>query len=231
MICRMKPWFVPDTQLTERVSEEDMTVFRSVCPDRTYARGDRIFRAGDEATSLHVIAGGQVKLVSPTATGNERILAVCGPSDFIGEAFVADESHYRVDAVALTDVTTCPVTREQFLQLASDAPAFVLTFTEILASHLFHCRDQLSASYAPVRSRVAQVFLEQIGRFGKADGDGWWTLSTMLKHEDIASMVGATRVSVSMAIADLRDDGILEGTRGEYRLHRAGMVDQAEEAG
>lgn len=224
----MKPWYVKNTAFMQRVSEEDMTVFQSVCPDKLYRKGDLVFHAGDSATDLHVIARGQIKLVTPTASGSERILAICGPNDFIGEAFLSEDAHYRVDAVALTDVTTCPVSRQQFMQMSLQAPTFVLTFAEILAGHLFHCREQLSNSYAPVKVRVIKTLLEQAERFGEEAGDGWVRLSTELKHEELASMITATRVSVSMAIAELRDEGLLEGTRGEYRLNTEALSQQAE---
>lgn len=224
----MKPWFIKDTEFMQRVSAEDMNVFQSVCPDKLYRKGDLIFHAGDPATDLHVIAQGQIKLVTPTPSGSERILAVCGPSDFIGEAFLGNDAHYRVDAVALTNVTTCPVSREQFIQMSQRAPHFALTFAEILAGHLFHCREQLSNSYAPVKVRVIKTLLEQAERFGEPQTDGWIKLSTALKHEELASMITATRVSVSMAIAELRDAGLIEGTRGEYRLLAPALNEQAE---
>lgn len=224
----IKPWFVKDTDFTQRVSEEDMMVFMQVCPDKRYAKTETIFFAGDRATDLHVVAQGQVKLVTPTASGSERILAILGPNDFFGEAFLSESANYRVDAVALTDVKTCPVSREQFTEMALKAPTFVLTFAEILASHLFECREQLSSSYAPVRDRVIKTLLDQAKRFGRPEDGGWVSLSTQLKHEELASMITATRVSVSMAIAELRDDGLLEGTRGEYRLNADALSQQLD---
>lgn len=227
----MKPWFVKDTDFSERISDGDMGVFRSVCPDRTYGPGERIFHAGDPARDVHVITRGQVKLVAVTSTGDERILAICGPNDFIGEAFVSADAVYRADAVALTHAVTCPVSRSQFLQLALHAPRVVTTFAEILASHLFHCRDQLSGSYASVEARLARVLLEQVDRFGEPEDGGWVRLSTALKHEELASMISATRVSVSMALSEMREQGVAEGTRGEYRFHRPGLVDRSEDLG
>jgi CRP/FNR family cyclic AMP-dependent transcriptional regulator len=224
----MKPWYVKDTQFAQRISEQDMSIFQRVCPDRRYTRGETIFRAGDLATDLHVLAQGQVKLVTLSANGSERILAILGPSDFFGEAFLGDAAYYSVDAVALSDVMTCPVSRAQFLQMSLQAPQFVLTFTQILASHLFDCREQLSASYAPVKFRVIRVLLEQAERFGTHEASGWTTFKTVLKHEELAAMVSATRVSVSMAIAELRDAGLLEGTRGNYRIHSEALVKRLE---
>lgn len=223
----MKPWFVKNTDFVARMSERDMAIFRRVCPDKRFTKGDAIFYAGDAATDLHVIVKGQVKLVTLSPNGSERILAVCGPQDFIGEAFLAEAAHYRVDAVALTEVVTCPVSRAQFLQMALQAPGFVLTFSEILAGHLFSCREQLSTSYAPVKERLIKTLLEQARSFGQPDGE-WVTLHTTLKHEELASMITATRVSVSMAMAELREEGLLEGTRGDYRLNMAALDALAE---
>lgn len=225
----MRPWMIKDTDFASLVSPQDMAIFMEVCPDKRFKKGDVIFFAGDLASDLHVIAQGQVKLTTPTSSGSERILAVCGPDDFIGEAFLQDTSHYRVDAIALTDVTTCPVSREQFVHMAQKAPHFVLTFAEILASHLFQCRNQLSSSYAPVKVRLAKVLLDLIARFGEVQDKAWSTLQTNLKHEDLAAMITATRVSVSMAMAELRESGIVEGTRGQYRIHVAQLETVAEE--
>ncbi|MEM7737155.1 MAG: Crp/Fnr family transcriptional regulator [Deinococcota bacterium] len=219
----MKPWFVTDTGMTNRLTDNDWDVFHTICPSRQFTKGDVIFHAGDPASHLHIVADGQVKLVTVTPTGNERILAVCGHEDLIGEAFLSAETYYRADAVALTDARTCPISREQFLAVVREAPNFALGFAEVLAEQLFGCYEQLGDSYAPVKYRVAKVLLEQVRRFGvgqQADqtGTGWYHLETALKHEEIASMVTATRVSVSMAMAELKRDGILEGTRGHYRL-------------
>jgi CRP/FNR family transcriptional regulator, cyclic AMP receptor protein len=224
---RGRGWHVRGTHFRERVPAPDMRTFMTVCPERPYRRGATIFRAGDPATHLHVVATGQVKLVVPTPDGRERILAVCGPEDFFGEAFVDDGDVYRVDAVALTDAATCPMDHEDYRRLSLHAPGFVLAFTQILAGKLFACRDQLARVEAPIRARVAELLLEQARRFGEDRGGGWWTLDTELRHDDLAGMVPATRVSVTSAIASLRSAGMLEGTRGRYRLHLDGLAQAA----
>lgn len=227
-----QPWFLKNSGFMERVQPEDRDVFHQVCTQHHYRRNESIFRIGDPATDLHLIARGRVKLVRPTADGHERILAVCGPDDFVGEAFLRDADSYRVEAVAMShEVMTCPISREQFRRLAMEAPGFALTFAEVLASHLFHCREQMSASYDPVRIRVAKIFVEQAERFGKRVGeDGWHLLETELKHDELASLASASRVAVTMAIAKLREDGALRGSRGRYELHVPVLTALADEA-
>lgn len=200
----------------------------NVCPERTYQRGEVLFRSGDPATELHVIAEGQVKMLVPTLDGEERILAICGPDDFIGEALVGENALYRAEAVALTNVVSCPVSRRQFLQLSLKAPGFMLGFTKILADHLFSCRQQLASGYDTVMVRLSKVLLDQATRFGSQEEDGWVTLRTNLKHDEMAAMVSATRVSVSMAISGLRESGLVIGSRGNYRIHMPALADMVE---
>lgn len=216
----LKPWYVRGTGFSERLSRSDMAVFMRVCPDKRYHKGDVIFLAGDPATDLHIITDGLVKLSAPTASGNERIFAICGPDDFIGEAFLPEEATYRVDAIAITNTITCPVSRSQFLRLSNKAPGAVLSFSQILANHLSHCRQQLSDAFDSVKMRAAKVFLDLGARFGKTVGtDGWYELQVELKQDEIASMISSTRVAVTMALSELREDGLLQGTRGKYLLH------------
>lgn len=211
-----------------RVAEQDRAVFLDTCPEKEYEPGETVFRMGDPADSLHLIARGKVKLVRQTMDGHERIISVCGPDDFIGEAFLSDSDAYRVDAVALSPVTTCPMSREQFKLIAERAPGFALTFAELLAGHLHHCRDQLSATYDPVKVRVAKVLMEQAEKFGTPLPDGWQHLDTELKHEDVASLASATRVAVTMAIGELRDGGLIKGSRGRYQLNIPELQDFVE---
>lgn len=225
------PFIVRNTRFSEVVTPRDLGVFMRVCPERPYARGDSVFRVGDPAREMHVIMKGRVKVTVATPEGEERILAICGPDDFIGDAFVAEDAAYRAEAVALTDVVTCPVSRDQFLQMSLKAPGFVLGVCEILSGHLFDCRAQLASGYDPVLVRVAKVLLDLAERFGEQGADGWVKLASNLKHEEIASMVSATRVSVTMAVGELRERGLLEGSRGTYRLHVPALASMAESLG
>jgi CRP/FNR family transcriptional regulator, cyclic AMP receptor protein len=217
-------WLARDTRFKEVMEGDALSEFMRVCPERPYQRGEYLFHQGDPATHLHVVAKGQVKLVVPTATGHERVIAVVGPDDLIGEAFVLDSPVYRVDAVAISDAATCPMNQEQFTRLALHAPSFVLRFSEILATSLIGCRELLGHAFDPVKVRVAKVLLDQAERLGTTSDDGdRVALATGLRHEEIASLASATRVSASMAIGELREIGLVEGSRGQYHIDVAGL--------
>lgn len=104
--------------------------------------------------------------------------------------------------------------------IITQGAAFALAFAEVLADHLTHCRDLLGASFDRVKLRLVRALLEQARQFGALfDEAGWVSLYTDLTHEDLAALVTATRVAVSKGLAELRQEGMIKGGRGRYRLN------------
>jgi CRP/FNR family transcriptional regulator, cyclic AMP receptor protein len=88
----------------------------------------------------------------------------------------------------------------------------------------------MSHTFDPVKVRIAKVLLDQAERFGEAEGAaGRVVLRTGMRHDEIASLASATRVSASMAIAELREIGLVTGSRGEYRIDVAGLAAYVED--
>lgn len=95
----------------------------------------------------------------------------------------------------------------------------------MLADHLAHCRNLLGASFDPVKLRLVRVLLEQARHFGVPHSEpDWVRLDTDLTHEDIAALVTATRVAVSKGLSELRQEGMIEGERGRYRLNAPALA-------
>lgn len=218
------PWSTEKTGFQERLTSAERALFHDVCPPRRYPKNSCVFRAGDPAVSLHLIDAGQVKLVAPTQEGKERILAVCGPGDLFGEAFLSGVQVYQANAVTATEVLTCAMSRAQFLELTKASATFALAFAEALADQLAGCRTLLGSGFDPVRLRVARVFTDHARRYGVTlPESGWYLLDTHLTHEDVAALVTATRVAVSKALAELRRAGLVEGARGRYLVDVVGL--------
>jgi CRP/FNR family transcriptional regulator, cyclic AMP receptor protein len=184
-------------------------------PTFRYGAGEALFHAHDRASGLHLIDEGQVKLVVQTALGHERILAVLGAGDAAGAGSL-QAATYGVDAVAITPVAARHVPRDEFLRRATSDPDLARAHAAGLARDLHHAWRQLAQAYLPVRSRLAATLLDLAHRFGV--GTDRRALHLRLSHDDLAAMIGVNRVSVSTAMAVLRRDGAVVGSRGRYLL-------------
>ncbi len=219
-----KAWAVTDTDWMTSLSDTDMQVMGQICPPRPYTRGERIYRRGDPATNLYILLEGHVKLAHSTWLGNERVITVCGPDDFFGENFLTGAGSCLADAICLNERTVvCPVNQEQFLEVATRLPNVALTFAMVLAKKNAELEERLLVMTQPVQVRLARVMLELAVRLGEEDGPGVYHLKLNLKHDEIASIANASRVSATQAISAWRAQDLVLGTRGDYRVNVRGL--------
>ncbi len=68
---------------------------------RRFRRNEVIFHQGDPGDSLHIIATGAVKIVLPSAEGEEAIIATLREGDFFGELALLDGAPHSATATAL----------------------------------------------------------------------------------------------------------------------------------
>ncbi len=212
-------WFIPRAGFLERLSDEEKMRLGQICPPRSYNKDEAVFMTGDRCDELTIVLDGMLKIVRQGPSGRERILHLSGPGDILGAEFLEDEATYKADAVCASDgVTTCPINREQFVQVARELPRVTLSLVGSLAAHLTHLEDQIESATAPVIVRLGRVLAWTARRFGREEPGGWVRLNSELRQEDLAAMSGSTRVTVTHTLGQLRDLGLVEGTRGRYRV-------------
>jgi CRP/FNR family transcriptional regulator, cyclic AMP receptor protein len=100
-------------------------------PTRYFAKGETVFREGEQGDEFFVVVRGQVEIRS----GNRRFETV-GPNGIFGEMALIDDSPRSATVVALTDVTLAPIQEQQFLFMAEHTPFFALRVMRVLANRL-----------------------------------------------------------------------------------------------
>lgn len=207
----------------EGLSEYERTRLGQICPPNTYGRGDYLFRAGDPCSGLTIVIHGQVKLARLSPSGQERILFIAGPGDLLGTNFLDPEARFRSDGVCLGEVVICPVSRVHVEQVARELPNVPLRLMEVLSRRLSHLEDQLEIAAEPVLLRLGRALVWLGQCFGREVGEGWREIDLELRQEDLAALCGTTRVTVTHSLGLLRERGLLEGTRGSYRVRCDGL--------
>jgi CRP/FNR family transcriptional regulator, cyclic AMP receptor protein len=106
-------------------------LLRPEVPTRTFAKGDTIFREGEQGDEFFVVVRGRVEIRS-----GSRRLETLGPKGIFGEMALIDNSPRSATVVALIDVTVAPIKERQFLFLIKHTPFFALSVMRVLASRL-----------------------------------------------------------------------------------------------
>lgn len=215
---KTETWVIPHTDWRKLLTPDEMRQMAVICPPRPFRKGETIYRQGDPAHSLYILLEGHVKISLPISNG-ERVLAVVGPDDIFGESFLTHVQQRHSDAVCLSSkVIACPISKEQFLQVAEKVPSVMLTFATVLVERNRVLEEELRQAALPVEVRVGNVLLALADRFGTVVEPGIVHLKLDLKQEELGSMAGTSRVYTTKTLSDWRELGLVEGTRGEYRI-------------
>lgn len=230
---RTKPspetWVIPQTEWRKLLTADEMRQMATICPPRPFQKGEAIYRQGDPAHSLYILLEGNVKITLPSASG-ERVLAIVGPDDIFGESFLTHAQERQSDAVCLSSkVIACPISKEQFLQVAEKVPGVMLTFASVLVERNRVLEEELRRAILPAEARLAATFLMLAERFGQEVAPGLVQLRLEIKQEELASMAGTSRVNTTQTLSAWREQGWVEGTRGEYRIQTKALRDLIEQ--
>lgn len=196
---------------------------------RRFRRNEVIFHQGDAGDSLHIIASGSVKIVLPSAEGDEAIIATLRPPDFFGELALLDGEPRSATATAVEPTATLALSRAVFL--------------ELLNAHA-QLRDALLASLVTeLRRLTGHVeelhFLDLAGRLARrlvqlADeaapaAHGEVALDWPYTQSDLAAMIGGTRQSVNKLLGGLIADGLVRIERDSLVVvDRVALAQRAE---
>lgn len=237
-------WFLRNTSIfedqTDSMYESADTRARQV----TFSRGDVLSFLEGSRRVIYLLMEGQVKLRSFTEGGKEIILDVLGPDDVFGpiESAVAPGggsvpgaaeagsgsalAALPSEAVALTKGSALQFEFDYFTQLVRRRPTIVVNLTRILG--LRQRRFELRLTRLLYRSSLGKVagLLAELGeRYGTRTGDRV-ELNVRLTHQEMASITGLKRETVSESLAELEHRELIEARRGKVVLLKPDDLDR-----
>jgi CRP/FNR family transcriptional regulator, cyclic AMP receptor protein len=187
---------------------------------RTYRRGEIIFHKGDPGTSLYCIARGQVKIVLPSETGEEAVIAVLETGDLFGELALFDGLPRSATMETLAETEVLLLRREDFLALVHRHPEMAIALLGVLSRRLRATDERIEdAMFLDVPGRLAKRLLELADRYGRRTERGL-EITLRLSQQDLAAMVGATRESVNKHLGWMREHRLIELDRQRVILLR-----------
>jgi CRP-like cAMP-binding protein len=199
--------------------------------ERGYQPGDTIYRAGEPASALFVVAAGNVKLLRHTPAGQDVLLDLLAPGELFGSLTVLGDAEYRESAQAHTMCCALGITAADFQTVLRRYPPVALAVLDVVSTRLQAAQDQISGlSAAPAEARVAATLLRLGAKLGQ-EHDGQLLIQLPLARQDLAAMSGTTTETTSRILSQLRAAGIVASGRQWVAIRdRARLADLASAA-
>jgi len=202
------------------LSEGDLVRFAEVTREREYPRNSVILFEDDPGDSLYIVSTGQVKVVLIGEDGREVILSVLNDGDFFGEMSLIDDEPRSAHVIAMRDSRLLVLRRDDFQQQISQHPPIAVKLLKVLVQRLRRADAKIGGLVLlDVNGRVAKLLLDL------ADEGGGPKITRKLTHHTIAQMIGSSRETVSRAMRELADRGLVDVTRREITIkNREGLA-------
>lgn len=196
---------------------------------RRFRRNEVIFHQGDPGDSLHVVAEGAVKIVLPSAEGEEAIIATLRQGDFFGELALLDGAPRSATATALEPTDTLMLPRSVLIEALDSVPGLRDALLAGVAYELRRLTGHVhELHFLDLAGRLA-ARLTSLAREARPEGEGEIRLDWPFTQSDLASMIGGTRQSVNRLLRDLEVEGLIVIGQDELVIRDlAGLARRAE---
>ncbi|HEX8495080.1 MAG TPA: Crp/Fnr family transcriptional regulator [Pyrinomonadaceae bacterium] len=186
-----------------------------------YRRRRFIYRAGDAADALYVIARGRVKLCRiESDTNREAVIDILSAGALFGESALYDAGARENCAVAYENARLLRIPVGEFQKvMAEDHTLYDYTFRLIGQRRALAERRVTDFALDAIPARLEKLLVEYSDRYGVHDNAGV-LIDIPLPHREIASIVGSTRESVTVRLNAMRREGIIDFVNRKILIKR-----------
>jgi CRP-like cAMP-binding protein len=192
-------------------------------------KGHFLYRRGEQSCGLYAVLGGALAIGTVGVDGKEALLAILGPTAWVGEISLFDGLPRPHDATAISRTLLLHVPETALHSLLDSTPHYWRDFALLMAQRLRVSFEFTEAmALLPAAQRVANRLLMIAGGYGGLNA----TQSRIrLSQDSLASMVSLSRQTTNQLLKNLESQRILSLKFGEIvildfdRLRAASLGD------
>lgn len=203
------------TMLYQRVEEARVSMLDAVRRaggrPQSFASGTFLMRQGDPSAAGFVVDRGRLKVGRLLEDGSQVILKVAPSGDFIGLIETILQLPYTRYACAITELVAWRLDRARILELLERDRQFARAMLIVTSARFLESQLSVAGLRAgPIRGRVVQLLMKLAHETAVGCRDGC-VIELELDQEEMASIIGTTRQSVSSLLNSLKHAGLIRG--------------------
>lgn len=182
----------------------------------TLEKGQILYRRGEQSYGLYAVLGGGLAFGTVGADGKESLLAVLGPTAWIGEISLFDGLPRPNDASAVSRTLLLHVPEAALQELLDTTPRYWRDFALLMAQRLRISFETTEAiALLPAAQRVANRLLMIAGGYGGLNAT---QNRIRLSQDSLASMVSLSRQTTNQLLKNLETQQIISMKSGEIAI-------------
>ena len=196
--------------ILEPLSQEQIEKLIEWLPDTHFEQGQIIYTPEDRNEVLFLLKTGRVRIYRLNPNGDEFTLAIVDAGTVFGEMALTAQRLPGAYAEAMEPAYVCILKSRDIERIVREHPDVGLKMMQVLSERLRLYEDRLEdIGLKSVPARLASLILQLAQSEGIMTNEGP-KIPTHYTHRQLAAMIGASRVSVTKAFAQLQDVAAVE---------------------
>ena len=181
---------------------------------KNYSKDQIVANEGELCNSLGLVIDGVVEVQRIYSSGKQIVLKRLGPGEVFGEAIIfSNKNEYPATIISSSDSAISYLKKEDIIKLCLKDETILKNFITLLSNKIFVLNRKIKdISFKSMRQKVINFIFEQV----KEQNNN--TIKLNLSKEQIASLLGVPRPSLSRELMKLRDDGFIEFDRNIIKV-------------
>jgi CRP/FNR family transcriptional regulator, cyclic AMP receptor protein len=177
---------------------------------KVYNKDSVILFQNQSDSALIVVLRGQLRISKMSKEGNEVTLDTLKEAEFWGETEILDGKPPAVNVSAETDSEVFIISRNDLMNLFNARPEYSISVLNELTRLLRNSNSRIkSLSLKAADGKVASVIMQLVDDFGVVK-DGAIEVENVPLQQELASMAGTSRETISRTIRSFAKKGLIE---------------------
>lgn len=196
--------------LFQGLDDRDLARIAADLTPSTYPVGRDLITVGQPGDRVYVVLSGTVNVSIDDVDGNMVILALLGPGEVVGEMSLVDNLTRSASVTTLESSRIASMERAIFWRHLNNTPKMMSNMITLLSRRLrlADLRIQAAATL-DVEGRVALQLLALAQALGEPDARGAIEIPIRVSQNDLAALVGASRVRVNQIVVEYKRRGYI----------------------
>lgn len=188
------------------LSEKDIQELCNYKEEQSFRKGEIINHEGERITDFKYLKSGLVKLFRRTLNGEEQIITITRPFEFVSNMSIFAEERYKYSVGAVEDSIVCVVKLDHIRQLFMNNGGFAMG----LLTKISKINDKIINQTLDIRQknlvgRVAYVIL-----YFTKDIYNTRVFDLPVSRKEIADYIGMSTANVIRTMSDFKKEGIIK---------------------
>jgi len=191
-----KQGYIKKLDLFKNLSENEIDKISYLARDIEYPKKHTFIFQEDDVDGVYILVEGSVKVFRTNENGKDINLSLKSRGDIIGEMAALEGDVRSASVETLEKSILLKFSKRDFDNLLKKYPSVAKNLLKILSKRLREAGSQYEETLSlPLKERVQKVLITLSGKVGSKE--------IVISHQDLASIVGATRPRVSEELGEL----------------------------